>query len=112
MNIADLIIELRNKSYDSGWISGKIEAGGSYDADAQSNCIAQRNKLQAELKARTAALVEQNDNMRDSLEWLTKLICGISKDHPEKATNQEWQDAIESGREALVEGKKATRNKE
>ena len=56
-----------------------------------------------ELEQQNAALVEQNDNMHDSLEWLTNLICGVGKDHPEKITNQEWQDAVENSKQALAQ---------
>ncbi|MCK4830662.1 hypothetical protein KA005_83890 [bacterium] len=69
MNTAETIRELRDKSYDSGWISGKIEAGGSYDADAQANCIAQRNELLVELDIRITTLLDALKFYADRENW-------------------------------------------
>lgn len=68
MKIQELIVEFLNKSYDSGWISGKIEAGGSYDADAQSECIAQRDALQAMLESRITAMEDTLGKVKRFLE--------------------------------------------
>ena len=58
MNIAELIKEFRDMSYETGWISGKIEAGGNHSESDQDNCIAKRNELEADLTNRIADLME------------------------------------------------------
>lgn len=58
MNIAELLNEFRDMSYETGWISGKIEAGGNHSESDQDSCIAKRNELEADLTNRIAAMVE------------------------------------------------------
>ena len=106
MNIEELIHEFRDKSYDSGWISGKIEAGGSYDVDAQANCIAQRNDLQVELESRMTALVEALEKAPEPRPPLSaeELLTDCKRIDHWFAVYDAWMDDIVKQAIVLVEG--------
>lgn len=106
MSIIDLIGEFRNKSYDSGWISGKIEAGGIYDVDAQANCISQRNDLQVELEHRITTLM-------DALEKAPKPMTSLTAEELKSnwkavdhwfAIYDAWMDDVAKQALSLVKG--------
>ncbi len=45
-------------AYETGWLSGKVEAGGEIDRDYQAKLIAERNDLGREILDRIDGLVD------------------------------------------------------
>lgn len=120
MNFAQLLENLRNLSYDSGWISGKIEAGGNYDADAQNNCIRQRELVYAGLQNGILELKQQVAAMVDALEKAPKPMASLTAEELKDnwkavdhwfAVYNSWIEDVATKALALMKGKDSEREK-